>query len=48
MVHVVNVVIGERVELAGVFEDLIDAYGYLTNNNLVGTVESMELIKKTY
>ena len=47
MVHVVHVLIGETNQLAGVFEDIKEAHGYLTNNGLVGTVDSMELIKKS-
>ena len=46
MVHVVHVLIGETNQLAGIFEDMKEAYGYLSNNSLVGTVHSMELIKK--
>ena len=46
MVHVVHVLIGETTQLAGVFEDLKVAHGYLSSNGLIGTVQSMELIKK--
>ncbi|MGM9986367.1 MAG: hypothetical protein ACI35O_03970 [Bacillaceae bacterium] len=47
MVHIVHVRQGETFQLAGVFAELKDAYGYLTNNKLIGTVNSMEIIVKS-
>ena len=44
-VYVVHVITGGLEQLAGVFEKMNDAYGYLKINNLIGTVRSMELIK---
>ena len=47
MVHIVHVLfMNGKSQLAGVFEDLEEAHEYLTNNGLIGTVQSMEVIKK--
>ena len=48
MVHVVHVKLGESFQLAGVFAELKDAYGYLTSNKLIGTVNSMEIIGNSW
>jgi hypothetical protein len=44
-VYVVNVMFGNKEQFAGVFKGKEDAYGYLKNNNLVGTVTATELIE---
>lgn len=41
MVHIVQVMIGDKLEMAGAFAIKEDAYGYLRNNKLIGVVTSM-------
>jgi hypothetical protein len=43
-VHIVQVMLGEKLEIAGVFSVMEDAYSYLRNSNLVGVVTSTEVI----
>lgn len=43
-VYVTHAMIGDTLQLAGVFAVMEDAYGFLSNNGLFGNVEAMEVI----
>lgn len=46
--YVVHVFLNNKLDFAGVFEDLIDAHGYLKSNSLVGMVQPTVMIKKSH
>jgi len=44
---VVHVYLNNKVNFAGVFEDIRDAFGYLKSNKLVGYVQPTVMIKSS-
>ena len=45
--YVVHVFFNDKLDFAGVFEDMMDAHGYLKSNKLLGTVQPTVMIKKS-